>query len=100
MNTKNKINLNYKQLRLSDNYLYASEEEQVKQAEKQKEKQEKQDKKTINTDEYIDWMINKEDADVNQEIFQKYFKIQKLSLMYKVLRTINDKKGNSNVFKI
>ena len=45
-------------------------------------------------------MINKEDADVNQEIFQKYFKIQKLSLMYKVLRTINDKKGNSNVFKI
>ena len=54
MNTKNKIKLNYKQLRLSDNYLYASEEEQVKQAEKQKEKQEKQDKKTINTDKYID----------------------------------------------
>ena len=100
MNTKNKIKLNYKQLRLSDNYLYASEEEQVKQAEKQKEKQEKQDKKTINTDKYIDWMINKEDADVNQEIFQKYFKIQKLSFMYKVLRTINDKKRNSNVFKI
>ena len=45
-------------------------------------------------------MINKEDADVNQEIFQKYFKIQKLSLMYKVLRTINNKKRNSNVFKI
>ena len=45
-------------------------------------------------------MINKEDADVNQEKFQKYFKIQKLSLMYKVLRTINDKKRNSDVFKI
>ena len=37
-------------------------------------------------------MIDKEDKHVNQEIFQKYFKIQKPSLMYKVLRTINDKK--------
>ena len=41
-------------------------------------------------------MINKEDGHVNQEIFQKYFKIQKPSLMYKVLRTINDKEKNSN----
>ena len=42
-------------------------------------------------------MINKEDGHVNQEIFQKYFKIQKPSLMYKVLRTINDKEKNSNL---
>ena len=41
-------------------------------------------------------MIDKEDKHVNQEIFQKYFKIQKPSLMYKVLRTINDKEKNSN----
>ena len=68
-----------------------SEEEQEKQEEEQEKKQEKQDKKTINTDEYIDWMINKEDAHVNQEIFLKYFQIQKPSLMYKVLRTMNDK---------
>ena len=62
-----------------------------------KKKEEKQDKKTINTDEYIDWMIDKEDAHVNQELFQKYFKIQKPSLMYKVLRLINDKEKNSNL---
>ena len=42
-------------------------------------------------------MINKEDTHVNQEIFQKYFKIQSPSPMYKVLRTINDKERNSNL---
>ena len=41
-------------------------------------------------------MINKEDGLVNQEIFRKYFKIQKPSHMYKVLRIINDKEKNSN----
>ena len=69
--------------------MYSSEEEQ-----------EKQDKKTINTDEYIDWMINKEDAHINQEIFLKYFIIQKRSFMYKVLRTMNDKEKNSNLVNI
>ena len=48
-------------------------------------------------DEYIEWMINKEDAHVNDELFQKYFKLQKPSLMYKVLRTLNDKEKNSNL---
>ena len=48
-------------------------------------------------DEYIEWMINKEDAHVNDELFQKYFKLQKPSLMYKILRTLNDKEKNSNV---
>ena len=77
-----------------------SEEEQEKQEEEQEKKQGKQDKKTINTDEYIDWMINKEDAHINQEIFLKYFIIQKPSFMYKVLRTMNDKEKNSNLVNI
>ena len=38
-------------------------------------------------DEYIEWMINKDDAHENEEVFQKYFKLQKPSLMYKVLYT-------------
>ena len=42
-------------------------------------------------------MINKEETHVNQEIFQKYFKIPKPSLMYNVLRTLNDKEKNSNL---
>ena len=42
-------------------------------------------------------MIDQEDKHVNQEIFQKYFKIQKPSVMYKVLRTMDDKEKNSNL---
>ena len=97
LSAKNKIKLNYKQLKLSDEYLYSSEEKQEKQEEEQEKQDKKTGKKTIDTDEYIEWMINKEDEHVNQEIFQKYFKIQKPSLIYKVLRTINDKKRNSNL---
>ena len=37
------------------------------------------------------------DAHVNEEVFQKYFKLQKPSLMYKVLRTLNDKEKNSDL---
>ena len=68
-----------------------------KNKKRKKSKKKNKIKKTFNTDEYIDWMINKEDGHINQEIFQKYFKIQKPSLMYKVLRTINDKKKNINL---
>ena len=42
-------------------------------------------------------MVNKEDEHINQEIFQKYFKIQKPSLMYKVLRKIYDQERNSKL---
>ena len=42
-------------------------------------------------------MIDQQDKHVSQEIFQKYFKIQKPSLMYKVLRTMDDKEKNSNL---
>ena len=48
---KIKKKLNYKQLRLSDNYLYSSEEEQ----EKKDKNQEKQD-----LDEFIEQTFNKE----------------------------------------
>ena len=43
LSAKNKKKLDYKQLRLSDNYLYSSEEEQEEEQEKQ-EKQEEQKK--------------------------------------------------------
>ena len=42
MSVKNKIKLDYKQLKLSD-YTYSSEEEQEEEQEKQEEKQEKQE---------------------------------------------------------
>ena len=41
LSAKNKINVNYKQLRLSDEYLYSSEEEQEKNNKKNKKNKKK-----------------------------------------------------------
>ena len=91
LSAKNKKKLDYKHLKISGDYLYSSDEEQEEQEEhKEQEEQEKQDKKPFDLEETID-------AHVNEELFQKYFKLQKPSLMYKVLRTLNDKEKNSNL---
>ena len=45
-------------------------------------------------------MINKEDARVNNEVFEKYFKLQKPGLMYKALLRTNDKKKNNELVNI
>ena len=48
LSAKNKKKLDYKQLRLSDNYLYSSEEEQEEEQEKQEEKQQEEKNKIKN----------------------------------------------------
>ena len=68
----------------------------MKEEEEEQKKKDK-DKKPFDPEETIEWMINKEDAHVNNEVFKKYFRLQKPSLMYKVLRTLNDKEKNSNL---
>ena len=45
-------------------------------------------------------MINKKDAHVNNELFEKHSKVETLSLMYKVLRKTNDKEKNSKLVNI
>ena len=45
----------------------------------------------------IDEWIDKEEADINSELFRKHFKMQRPSGMLKALYTINDKKKNSNL---
>ena len=45
-------------------------------------------------------MINKGKAHINNEIFEKYFKLQKPSLMHKVLHRTNDKEKNSKLVDI
>ena len=96
---KIKKNFDYKQLKISGDSRYSSDEEQEEEQEEQEEQKEQkeQDKKPFDPEKVIEWVINKEGTHVNQEIFQKYFKIQSPSLMYKVLRTINDKERNSNL---
>ena len=82
MGAKNKENFDYKKLRLSDNYLYSSGEEQ-----------EKQDEKTTKGDlnEFNEW-INKKETDINMEIFNKHFHYQTPSVLLKELCNTNEKK--------
>ena len=66
LDAKNKKKLDYKRLSLSDNYLCLSEEEQEKQGEK-----------TIDLSEFNKQIID-EEIDLNEQLFNKYFKIQRL----------------------
>ena len=103
MSAKKKKKLDYKQLRLSDDYWYKFEEEQEEEQEKQEEQEEqkKQHKKPFNPEEVIEWMINREKLPINNELFKKHFKLQKPTLMYIVLyETNNDKEKNSKLVKI
>ena len=81
LSAKNKIKLNYKQLRLSDEYLYSSEEEQEEQEE---QKPTKDDYKTL-----IKQTID-EETDINDDLFNKFFKFQKPSDMLMLLNKTND----------
>ena len=96
LSAKNKKKLDYKHLKISGDYQYQSDEEQEEQEEKQDEKhkeQEKQDKKPFD----LEKTVRMFDAHVKEEVFQNYFKLQKPSLMYKVLHTLNDKEKTINL---
>ena len=109
LSAKSKKKLDYKQSKLSDSYQYSSEEEQKEEQEKQEkqeekqekqEEQKKQDKKPFDPEETIEWMINKEDAHVNNELFKKHFKVEKPTLNYEVLRKTNDKEKNIELVNV
>ena len=71
-----------------------------KKNKKNKKNKKKQDKKPLNPQEMIEWMINKEDSHVNNELFKKHFKIETTSLMYKVLHRTYDKEKNNVLVSI
>ena len=66
LSAKDKKMLDYKKLRLSDEYLYSSEEEE-------QQKPTKDDYKT-----FIKQIID-EETDINDDLFNKYFKFQRPS---------------------
>ena len=59
LNAKNRIKLDYKKLRLSDDYQYSSEKEEKKQEEK-----------TISDSNAFNEQINKEETCINTELFK------------------------------
>ena len=112
MSAKNKKKIDYIQLRLSDDYWYMSEEEQEEEQEESKMKNKmknknktrrtkKQDKKPFNPKEVIEWMINREKLPISNELFKEHVKLERPTLMYKVLyETNNDKEKNSKLVNI
>ena len=85
---KIKKKLDYKKLRLSD-YLYSSEEE-----EKEEQKPTKDDYKTL-----IKQIID-EETDINDDLFNKYFKIQRPSDMLMLLNKTNVTEKNSKLVSL
>ena len=83
-----KIKLDYKKLRLSDNYLYSSKEEQ-----------EGQEKTKTDMNEIIKY-IAKEEIDLNEELFKKYFNFQRPTDMFILLNKTKDKTKNIELVNV
>ena len=80
--------LDYKKLRLSDNYQYSSEEEQEEQ------KPTKDDYKTL-----IKQIID-EEIDMNHDLLNKYFSFQRPSDMITLLNKTNDTEKNNKLVNL
>ena len=81
LDTKNRTNLDYKKLRLTDDYEYLSEEEE----------------KTI-TDlkAFKEWIIKKE-TNMNSELFRQYFNYQIPSALFDDLHNLKDNPLKNNM---
>ena len=65
-----------------------------------KEEQKKENRTPFDPDEYIEWMINREKAPINNELFKKHLKVHEPIIMYKVLYETNDREKNSKLVDI
>ena len=89
LGTKKRIKIDYKKLRLSDDYQSPSKEEQEEIEEK------KQEEETITDINAFNEQINKEETSINKEIFTKHFKSQRSSELLKGLYKTNDPNKNN-----
>ena len=85
LDTENRAKLDYKKLRLTDDYEYLSEEE----------KEKSQEKRITDASEFNEWIIKKE-TDINEELFKRYFNFQRPSDIFNFLNNINDKEKKMN----
>ena len=81
LDTENRKKLDYKKLRLTDDYEYPSEEEQEKTSEKPTK---------TDFDELNEFII-KEEADIDRELFKNYFNFQMSTVMLKNLYNLNNR---------
>ena len=97
LNTKDKNNFDYERLRLTDNYLYKSEEEQQTSKKEPAVESTKIDVNKFNE------LITEKEKEINRELFKKHFSLQISSVMLKNLYELNDRKKNNllvNTIKI
>ena len=106
LNTKNRIKLDYKKWRLSDDYLYLPEEKQEEQKEifpiKSDDKTNQQTSKKPTKDDMIalnKWIIDEEE-NINEELLTKHFKIQNPSEMLKFIYQTNYKEKNNELVNV
>ena len=80
-------------MRFTDDYQYESEEEEEKQTSKKEllKKPTEEDGNNFN-----EW-VNKKETNINNEIFQRLFKFQRPSDMFKLLYKTNNKKKNKEL---
>ena len=86
MDTKNKKKLNYKKLRLTDDYQYLSE------------KEEREETKTDMNE--ISKYIAEEETDINEELFKRHFNFQRPSDIFNSLNNINDIEKNNKLVDV
>ena len=98
MDTKNRKKFDYKKLRLTDDYLHPSEEEQ--QTSKKFNKKEPPKKPTqTDIDEFTEFIIT-EETGINRELFKNYFSYEKPTVMLKNLYNLNDKNKNEQLVDV
>ena len=85
-NLNTKDNFDYERLRLTDNYLYESEEEQQTSKKEPPVESTKIDVNKFNE------LITEKEKEINRELFKKHFSLQILSVMLKNLYELNDRK--------
>ena len=90
LSVKDKMKLNYKKLRLSDNYLYSSEEE----------KEEEEQKPTKDDYKILIKQITDEETNINDDLFNKYFSFQRPSDMITLLNKTNDTEKSNKLVNL
>ena len=89
-------------MRLTDDYQYESEEEEEQQQQTSKTLDKKEPLKKLMKDYLKEFneLINREETNINSELFQKHFKFQRLSDTLKAVYTTNDKNKNNRLVNV
>ena len=97
LNTKNKKAFYLEKLRLTDDYQYESEEEKEEKEQQTSKKEPPKKPAKDDVSNFNEW-VNKKEANINNELFQRHFKFERPSDMLKlVYKTINKKKNSKLV---